>query len=136
MGGVGGGDLSKKDKGKDSEIVAINADISTMEIDEVSRQAAGALELLHTLCMCSGNGMVSRAVAHVLMHLVCNLCGQSISFTSIGGLDGHIRSLKESVFLPLTYPEVFEKLGIKVTPAQTRCCSTPHSGIGLLPCAL
>ena len=33
MGGGGGEGGSKKDKGKDSEI---NADISTMEIDEVS----------------------------------------------------------------------------------------------------
>jgi ATP-dependent 26S proteasome regulatory subunit len=28
-------------------------------------------------------------------------------------LDGHIRQLKESVFLPLTYPEVFSKLGVQ-----------------------
>lgn len=63
---------------------------------------------------------------------------QSISFTSIGGLDGHIRSLKESVFLPLTYPEVFEKLGIKVTLADAQCQygSTMRSRIRtrLLPC--
>jgi len=37
-----------------------------------------------------------------------------VSFSAIGGLDGHIRSLKESVFLPLTYPEIFEKLGVGV----------------------
>ena len=37
----------------------------------------------------------------------------NVSFDSIGGLDNNIRSLKESIFLPLTYPEVFSKLGIE-----------------------
>jgi hypothetical protein len=37
----------------------------------------------------------------------------NVSFDSIGGLDDNIRSLKESIFLPLTYPEVFAKLGIE-----------------------
>ena len=47
FGGMGGGDGGKKDKGKDNEIVAINADISTMEIDEVRAQASqGSLGLL------------------------------------------------------------------------------------------
>ena len=35
------------------------------------------------------------------------------TFDHIGGLDDHIRSLKESVFLPLTYPEVFSQLGVE-----------------------
>ncbi len=37
----------------------------------------------------------------------------SVTFESIGGLDDHIRSLKESVFLPLTYPDVFSQLGVE-----------------------
>lgn len=32
-----------------------------------------------------------------------------LSWDDIGGLDHHIRALKEMVFLPLMYPEVFEK---------------------------
>ncbi len=37
----------------------------------------------------------------------------SVTFESIGGLDDHIRSLKESVFLPLTYPDVFSQLSVE-----------------------
>jgi SpoVK/Ycf46/Vps4 family AAA+-type ATPase len=33
----------------------------------------------------------------------------NLSWDDIGGLDHHIRALKEMVFLPLLYPEVFEK---------------------------
>lgn len=33
----------------------------------------------------------------------------NLSWEDIGGLDHHIRALKEMVFLPLMYPEVFEK---------------------------
>ena len=89
-GGVGG---SKKDKNKDPEIVAINADISTINVDE------------------------------------------SISFAAIGGLDGHIRSLKESVFLPLTYPEIFEKLGVKA-PGGVLFHGPPGTGKTMMARAL
>lgn len=33
----------------------------------------------------------------------------NLSWDDIGGLDHHVRALKEMVFLPLLYPEVFEK---------------------------
>lgn len=33
----------------------------------------------------------------------------NLSWDDIGGLDHHVRALKEMVFLPLMYPEVFEK---------------------------
>lgn len=89
MGGGGGGS-KVKDKAKDE---VINADISTMEIDE------------------------------------------SVSFASIGGLDGHIRSLKESVFLPLTYPEVFEKLGVKA-PGGVLFHGPPGTGKTMMARAL
>jgi SpoVK/Ycf46/Vps4 family AAA+-type ATPase len=42
-----------------------------------------------------------------------DLCCAVATFDHIGGLDDHIRSLKESVFLPLTYPEVFSQLGVE-----------------------
>lgn len=35
-----------------------------------------------------------------------------LQWESIGGLDHHIRSLKEMVLFPLIYPEVFEKFSI------------------------
>jgi ATPase family AAA domain-containing protein 2 len=33
----------------------------------------------------------------------------SIGFSSIGGLDNHVRALKEMVVLPLLYPDVFHR---------------------------
>ena len=33
---------------------------------------------------------------------------RSTTFESVGGLDGHLASLKEMVQLPLMYPEVFK----------------------------
>ena len=33
----------------------------------------------------------------------------SITFSDIGGLEHYVHSLKEMVFLPLVYPEVFKK---------------------------
>lgn len=35
----------------------------------------------------------------------------NLSWDDIGGLEHHVRALKEMVFLPLMYPEVFEKFG-------------------------
>lgn len=37
----------------------------------------------------------------------------SIDWNDVGGLDSHIRSLKEMVILPLLYPEFFEKFGVQ-----------------------
>lgn len=37
----------------------------------------------------------------------------SLTWKDVGGLDHHIRALKEMVFLPLMYPEVFEKFKIE-----------------------
>lgn len=36
----------------------------------------------------------------------------SLTFDQIGGLDGHVDKLKEMIFLPLTYPELFERFHI------------------------
>lgn len=40
---------------------------------------------------------------------------QQISFDKVGGLDGHIESLKEIIILPLLYPELFSRFGIKAS---------------------
>ena len=37
----------------------------------------------------------------------------NLKWEDIGGLDHHVRALKEMVFLPLVYPEVFEKFKIE-----------------------
>lgn len=36
----------------------------------------------------------------------------SISFADVGGLDHYIRALKEMIFLPLVYPELFAQFSI------------------------
>ena len=33
----------------------------------------------------------------------------SVSFDQVGGLEHYIKALKEMVFLPLVYPELFER---------------------------
>ncbi|KAK6180283.1 hypothetical protein SNE40_012469 [Patella caerulea] len=41
---------------------------------------------------------------------------RSITFESVGGLDKHVRALKEMVVFPLLYPEIFERF--KITPPR------------------
>lgn len=57
------------------------------------------------------------------------------SFASIGGLTGHIRSLKEMIVFPLLYPEVFETFHISPPrgvlfhgpPGTCDNCTTPFN---------
>ena len=37
----------------------------------------------------------------------------SVTWASVGGLDRHLRALKEMVLLPLLYPEVFERFHVQ-----------------------
>ncbi|KAG8196814.1 hypothetical protein JTE90_027530 [Oedothorax gibbosus] len=41
---------------------------------------------------------------------------KSVSFDNVGGLDKHIRSLKEMILFPLMYPEVFQRF--KISPPR------------------
>ena len=36
----------------------------------------------------------------------------SVSFEQVGGLEQYVKALKEMVFLPLVYPELFERFHI------------------------
>lgn len=36
----------------------------------------------------------------------------SVSFDQVGGLEQYVKALKEMVFLPLVYPELFERFHI------------------------
>ena len=36
----------------------------------------------------------------------------SVTFDQVGGMDHYIRALKEMIFLPLVYPELFERFHI------------------------
>lgn len=58
---------------------------------------------------------------------------RSISFSSVGGLSSHVRSLREMVVLPLLYPEIFDKFG--VTPPRGVLFYGPpgNASLALLP---
>ncbi|TIA74891.1 hypothetical protein E3P91_00714 [Wallemia ichthyophaga] len=58
-----------------------------------------------------------------------------ISFESIGGLDEHIRQLKEMVSLPLLYPEVFQRFSI-TPPRGVLFHGPPGTGKTLIARAL
>ena len=50
--------------------------------------------------------------SHDLSHSKCANVSQvdpSVSFDQVGGLDHYSDALKEVVFLPLVYPELFER---------------------------
>jgi len=36
----------------------------------------------------------------------------SVTFDQVGGMEHHVRALKEMIFLPLVYPELFERFHI------------------------
>lgn len=59
----------------------------------------------------------------------------SINFDNVGGLDGHIDQLKEMCSLPLLYPEVYQKLGIK-PPSGVLFHGPPGTGKTMLARAL
>lgn len=64
----------------------------------------------------------------------------SVSFDQVGGLEHYIKALKEMVFLPLVYPELFERFHLSPPrgvlfygpPGQS---PNPHSLVHMLcPC--
>lgn len=59
----------------------------------------------------------------------------NINFDSVGGLQGHIDQLKEMIFLPLLYPEVFQRFHI-VPPRGVLFHGPPGTGKTLMARAL
>ena len=59
----------------------------------------------------------------------------SVDWDAVGGLDGHVRALKEMVMLPLMYPEVFTKLGV-APPKGVLFFGPPGTGKTLVARAL
>jgi ATP-dependent 26S proteasome regulatory subunit len=55
----------------------------------------------------------------------------SVTFDQVGGMEQHVRALKEMIFLPLVYPELFERFHISPPrgvlfygpPGVLSCCS-------------
>ena len=63
----------------------------------------------------SGAGGKSAAARDVMRADAAPLeIDPSVTWDSIGGLNRHVRSLKEMVQLPLVYPEVFARFGAEV----------------------
>ncbi|KAI8049683.1 P-loop containing nucleoside triphosphate hydrolase protein [Syncephalis plumigaleata] len=60
---------------------------------------------------------------------------RSVDFTAIGGLDEHIRALKEMVMLPLLYPELFTEKRI-IPPRGVIFHGPPGTGKTLMARAL
>ena len=60
---------------------------------------------------------------------------QNVNFDSVGGLQGHIDSLKEMVALPLLYPEVFQRFHV-IPPRGVLFHGPPGTGKTLLARAL
>lgn len=60
---------------------------------------------------------------------------QNVNFDKVGGLEGHINSLKEMVALPLLYPEIFMRFHI-VPPRGVLFHGPPGTGKTLLARAL
>ncbi|KAG0226619.1 hypothetical protein B0O80DRAFT_205300 [Mortierella sp. GBAus27b] len=61
--------------------------------------------------------------------------GKSVDFSKVGGLDHHIKSLKEMVILPLLYPEVYTQFQI-TPPRGVLFHGPPGTGKTLLARAL
>ncbi|KAF9935220.1 hypothetical protein FBU30_006305 [Linnemannia zychae] len=61
--------------------------------------------------------------------------GKSVDFSKVGGLDHHIKSLKEMVILPLLYPEVYSRFQI-MPPRGVLFHGPPGTGKTLLARAL
>ena len=61
--------------------------------------------------------------------------GQAFNFESIGGLDHHIKSLKEMILLPLLYPELYAKFQI-TPPRGALLYGPPGTGKTLMARAL
>ena len=50
---------------------------------------------------------------HLSQSKVCGVqVDPSVSFDQVGGLEQYVKALKEMVFLPLVYPELFERFHI------------------------
>ena len=68
--------------------------------------------------------------------VACMLCqvDPSVGFDQVGGLDHYIAALKEMVFLPLVYPELFDRFHIS-PPRGVLFYGPPGEPLMGCPCA-
>jgi hypothetical protein len=67
--------------------------------------------------------VLPREVDPTVFHMQASEEDGGVSFADIGGLNEQIRELREVIELPLTNPELFIRVGIKVRDAWTRLSS-------------
>jgi ATP-dependent 26S proteasome regulatory subunit len=62
--------------------------------------------------------ILPREVDPTVFHMQSSESDKKVSFSEIGGLNEQIRELREVIELPLTNPELFVRVGIKVSAAS------------------
>jgi hypothetical protein len=85
------------------------ADLRVAELGPINRGALGGDDIERLLLgkrAATGLGAKSLSDSDPLG------VDQAVDFSKVGGLDEHIRSLKEMIVLPLLYPEVFAKFNL------------------------
>jgi 26S proteasome regulatory subunit T4 len=65
--------------------------------------------------------VLPREVDPTVFHMQSGEDDAGVSFSEIGGLNEQIRELREVIELPLTNPELFVRVGIKVRVVCVRC---------------
>jgi len=78
--------------------------------------------------------ILPREVDPVIFHMMSEDPGQ-VSFNEIGGLNDQIRTLRETIELPITNPELFRRVGIKA-PKGVLMYGPPGTGKTLIARAL
>jgi 26S proteasome regulatory subunit T4 len=63
--------------------------------------------------------ILPREVDPTVFHMQSSESDKKVSFSDIGGLNEQIRELREVIELPLTNPELFVRVGIKVCAAYS-----------------
>ena len=94
------GVLKNRERAREMDTGSSLADVDPMAIDTKVRKTFFIVFLFLLIIML------------FICFLIYNAVLSQISFEDVGGLDHHIRALKEMVVFPLLYPEVFEKFSI------------------------
>jgi hypothetical protein len=81
-----------------------NVEITPVEV-RIARRCF-VPKLVGNLCCHASRSGAARSVAVVAQ------VDPSVTFDQVGGLDGYIDKLKEMIFLPLVYPELFERFHV------------------------
>jgi 26S proteasome regulatory subunit T4 len=76
--------------------------------------------------------VLPREVDPTVFHMQAGEEDGGVSFADIGGLNEQIRELREVIELPLTNPELFLRVGIKVSLELTNACGSFAGTFGVI----